>query len=236
MSTGMSTNDSAPREAEQPRRVRQSRYQRKKADKFDRLAVDLEAFGEVQRTVPKEDLPKLAGMSRTTAQKKIGSFRALLLQATEHPVTYSFLLQQCLYSIGVRWPEGVFVDDFASAGSGRKRTNLGFDALGLYEARKFGWRKVARKLIPEEYKNDPAAAVAKVYKAAADTLDQRACLLTELKNLGPDESQKRLALYFKMHAESHFPHDQRRMSLEDRLKEAAKWPDPFRKIRKRRQS
>jgi hypothetical protein len=236
MSTGMSTNDPDPREAEQPRPAQRSGYQRTKADKFDRLAVELEALGEVLETVPKEDFPKLAGMSRTTAQKKIASFRSLLLQAKQHPVAYSFLLQQCLYSIGVEWPEGVFADDFASPGSGRKRTDLGFDALGLYETRKFGWRKVARKLIPEEYKTDKAAAVAKVYKAAANALDQRSCLLTELKKLSPAESQKRLALFLKMHAESHFPHDRRRMSLEERLKEAAKWPDPFRKTEKRPQS
>jgi hypothetical protein len=170
-------------------------------------------------------------MSRTTAQKKIASFRALLLQAKQHPVAYSFLLQQCLYSIGVKWPEGVFADDFASPGSGRKRSNLGLDALELYEPRKFGWRRVARKLLPEEYKKDPSAAVTKVRKAAANARDQRTCLLTELKNLSPDENQKRLAIFSKMHAESHFPHDQRRMSLEERLKEAAKWPDPFSKNR-----
>jgi hypothetical protein len=54
----MSTNDPDPREAEQPRRARRSGYQRKKADKFDRLAVELEELGKVLRTVSKKGLPE----------------------------------------------------------------------------------------------------------------------------------------------------------------------------------
>src|SRR5216683_7832960 len=105
-------NDQQPSEAQHDFGNRRSGYQRKKADKFDRLAVEFEALGKVLKTVPKEDFPKLAGMSRTTAQKKVASFRALLIQAKSYPVAYSFLLQQCLHGIGVQWPEGVFVTDF----------------------------------------------------------------------------------------------------------------------------
>jgi hypothetical protein len=82
------------------------------------------------------------------------------------PLAFSALLQIWLDAWGIAWPREVFVQDLASPGRGRpNKSNLGWKARFLYKPKVFGWKKVARKLIPEEYDANPNRAANKVRHA-----------------------------------------------------------------------
>jgi hypothetical protein len=92
--------------------------------------------------------------------------RKLLPLVQSDASAYSLVLQSFLASMDIRWPDGVFEHDFAQPDSGRPVSNLSLDSWHLYLPRRWGWRNVAKELIPEEYKANADAAATKVRKAA----------------------------------------------------------------------
>lgn len=80
---------------------------------------------------------------------------------------FSFCLQSFLFFIGIVWPDGVFKHNFAAPSRGRPLSWLSVESWHMHVKGQYGWRKVARELIPEEYSKDPDEAAKKVRKAAS---------------------------------------------------------------------
>lgn len=82
----------------------------------------------------------------------------------------SIILQAVLNRLGLTWLPGVFQADLFGPGSGPKGSELGVRAALLYDAKKFGWRRVAKELINQghlkEDVKDIDSAAKKVQKAA----------------------------------------------------------------------
>jgi hypothetical protein len=111
-----------------------------------------------------------------------GSARRLVnwlceFEADNDKTSFSVLLQIWLNECGVRVMDDVFKMDIWAKGRGRPHSELGERALKMYRPNVFGWRKVARELIPERYKANPDKAtkdikdLAKSAKAARNLWD-----------------------------------------------------------------
>jgi hypothetical protein len=87
------------------------------------------------------------------------------IAATELSAAYTGQLQQLLTKFGIAWPDGVFKVNLGTGGSGRIPSELGSQAAALHQ-RGLGWGRVAKILIPQEYKQRRKAATDKVRMAA----------------------------------------------------------------------
>jgi hypothetical protein len=95
-----------------------------------------------------------------------------LLKLYDNPLACSALLQ-AFVSLS-QPPQGVFVDRFGGEGRGRpSKYELGLKASRLHKPNTFGWHKVAKTLIPDDYKKNHAHAAKKV-KDAAQRYEHRA--------------------------------------------------------------
>jgi hypothetical protein len=115
--------------------------------------------------LPVEHRASVAGLTPKRAVETIGCLRHLLLHSQRLPKAFSYFLQSWLSARGLTWPKETFVHDYSHLGSGRRRTGLGAQAAELYDPGKFGFRRVARKLLPEEFKKDSKKTTDKVRRA-----------------------------------------------------------------------
>jgi hypothetical protein len=74
----------------------------------------------------------------------------------------------------------VFKHDFAVPSRGRPLSPLSIDSWHLHVKGLYGWRNVAKELIPEEYLKSPDEAAKKVRKAAASFISFRRSVLNSL--------------------------------------------------------
>lgn len=80
---------------------------------------------------------------------------------------FSLCLQSFLFFMDIGWPDGVFKHNFAAPGRGRPLSGLSVSSWHIHVKGRFGWRMVAKELIPAEYSRDPDEAAKKVRKAAS---------------------------------------------------------------------
>jgi hypothetical protein len=98
----------------------------------------------------------------------------------DDPAGYSLVLQSYLAARGIDWPDDVFKHDFTVPSRGRALSPLSINSWYLHVNRAYGWRSVARQLIPEEYSRNPDEAAKKVRKAANRFVHFRKSVLNAL--------------------------------------------------------
>jgi len=107
------------------------------------------------------------------------------LAKTADSSRYSMLLQVWLHLNGFVWPKSVFKMDLTSPGRGRRRSDLGAQALLMHKPRVVGWMKVAKALVPEKYGVNPDQAadyIRDLANTAAKAVDRASQLESALRS------------------------------------------------------
>ena len=97
------------------------------------------------------------------SQRRVTRLAYLLKEfGKEDPAVYSFFLQLFLALLGLEWPKEVFNHDFTCTSAWKCRPHLGHECAVTYRREEVGYRKTAKKVLPDLYRQDPASAAGQV--------------------------------------------------------------------------